>query len=333
MTLEGQRLIGPFCHHLAWQRGCKHLYVVLAYLSVNIGKELAGVLVGEGIEVHLHVGFQLGCGGFYLHILERQLLCIHSKVSTHRLHIEPTLLLEAGLAYLRPDVGSMDEDAVGSDIDIDHGDMTAIEALRYWLHKVLVVLQAASVPVEAANLIYSVFQTEICGLGCDLIHLYVHGHCVTRHVERQTRMVDIEGVNIHLPVSLALGGVLGNGVAEGDIQLGTFQLGNVHLDGLSTKVDAMTLQIQSSYVTLDTGCRDEVHRVHLSLVEFQGVDFHLSAKQGQQGDIDNQPVDIGNGIGRHGGLDHLEAVDFQIQRESQAHIVDRDLHTGLLGCV
>ena len=56
MPLQRQRLTGPLRHHLLGQRGNEYLYVVLAHIAVGIDEELAGILVGKGVQVHLITG-------------------------------------------------------------------------------------------------------------------------------------------------------------------------------------------------------------------------------------------------------------------------------------
>ena len=100
-----------------------------------------------------------------------------------------------------------------------------------------------------------------------LLHLRLYRHRVARHVQSQPRLTDFEGIDVYLPVGFALCGILWHGVAQGDIQLRALQLGGVHLHCLSTKVDAVNLQVEPAHFAFDTGRRDKVYRIDISFVQ------------------------------------------------------------------
>ena len=177
---------------------------------------------------------------------------------------------------------------------------------------VLVVVDPTVAPIEMANGIEIFIKVEISLLGLRLSKIGGYGEGVARHVEREARLVQAELREGYLPIVRAGGGVFGNGVAQGHIELGVGQDGMVDVDVLLGQVDAVGLQAEQAYLSLDAERVHEVGGVDLHLLEGQLVDHDLAMYEGPQLHVDHHRMDVGNGVGdalqRFVGLKHAHLM-------------------------
>ena len=98
----------------------------------------------------------------------------------------------------------------------------------------------------------------------------------------------------------------------GHIELGVGQDGMVDVDVLLGQVDAVGLQAEQAYLSLDAERVDEVGGVDLHLLEGQLVDHDLAMYEGPQLHVDHHRMDVGDGVGdalqRIVGLKHAHLM-------------------------
>jgi hypothetical protein len=137
----------------------------------------------------------------------------------------------------------------------------------------------------------------------------IDAHRVAWHVEHYVGTAYHKAVGMDHPQGLGLGGVLGYGIVQLDVQSGIFQSGSVGLDGLLVQVYAPTGYKKPPKVTLHAGRFHEAVGIQTGIGHFQLVDDDAIPKQWQQLHIYYQPFHVGNGVG---GMDYLETIDSQV---------------------
>ena len=212
-------------------------------------------------------------------------------------------------------------------MDMVEIDMVEVQALDVRL-EILIVLHTAIGPFHAADGIGLGAQVDECLAGCQRAEMGTDAHGVARHVQRHVGTQDGSLVDMNLPQILRLGRILRDGVVQLDVKVGIFQTGTIGLNGLLVQIDTLARHEKAAEVSFHPCGLDQSGGIQACVGDLQLVDDHDLREERHKLDIDHQVVHIGYGVCL---LAHQEMVDRQVERKSQTHLTDRNLHTRLLG--
>ena len=101
---------------------------MLAKIAIDIGRQLAGLLAIECIEVEIHLGSNLRIGRFQVDIGQHHLLVVEPHLSTQLFQVHPAFLTESALAERHLQVGRTIGKRVDANSDVRQGEVVGVEA-------------------------------------------------------------------------------------------------------------------------------------------------------------------------------------------------------------
>ena len=220
-TLDAQRMVWVTLDETLWHIAQYLDDVLLTDLGIHTGFQLTGILVVEGVEVHIHLGVNVGvgcaqCHGGHLYIIKGG---VQSETATQFLYLDPALLIHGAVPEGQREALWGEADGVSGHVDVCQADVVIVESLDGRLPTVVVV-ESSTMPVEAGHLIDPCIKVDKGAAAHGLSEADTHIECVAWQMEGQGRLAETEAVGIDTPFQGRLRGVHFGRVAQGDVETG-----------------------------------------------------------------------------------------------------------------
>ena len=213
---ERQRIVGPALPHGLGQVLHKECQVAPAQLSIHQQRHLAGgYRVGQR-KGKVQLGIDVGAGSLHAETGQAKTVTLHGHRAGQFGDFQAALLLQGHLTDIQAEVGGAVTNAVDSNVQTGQVEVVVVEP-GDCRHIVLVVREAAILPVNAAHGIGGGFQVDITFTCHQFTDVAADAHGVARGMEGHVGAENGSIVEAYLPWSLSNCSVFGNGVVHGDV--------------------------------------------------------------------------------------------------------------------
>src|SRR3712207_4442017 len=134
-----------------------------------------------------------------------------------------------------------------------------------------VVVESSLLPVERADGVDVIVQQEARSPRHGISEACLHAHGVARQMEVQVGLGELQPVDVYLPERTFFSGIVGDGVAQSNVEPSATDIGGIDADGIAHGVYGMALEMKPVETCADAEVADKIGGIGMQTAECQLV--------------------------------------------------------------